>query len=53
MFTKSEHRQLSDKYFVVLTFSENIYEIQSKNTKHCWFIEQRKNGKVHTLFTPL
>lgn len=50
MFTASEKKYLEDSYFNVLCKDSNYYEIQSKNTKHCWMVQKPdKNAYVHTM----
>ena len=50
MFTASERKHLEDSYFKILSNDSNYYEIQSKNTKHCWLIQKsEKNVYVHTM----
>lgn len=46
MFTASEKKYLEDSYFKVLCKDSNYYEIQSRNTKHCWLIQKFDNN-VH------
>lgn len=43
MFTVSEKKHLEDSYFKILCKDSNCYEIQSKNTKHCWLIQKFDN----------
>ena len=50
MFTTSEKKYLEDSYFKVLCKDSNYYEIQSRNTKHCWLIQKPdKSVYVHTM----
>ena len=50
MFTASEEKYLEDSYFKILYKSSYYYEIQSKNTKHCWLIQKpTDNGFIHTM----
>lgn len=50
MFTASEMKYLEESYFKVLCKNPDCYEIQSKNTKHCWLIQKpTNNGLIHTM----
>lgn len=50
MFTASEEKYLEDSYFKILYKSSYYYEIQSKNTKHCWLIQKPiNNGLIHIM----
>ncbi len=44
MFTKKEIAQLTDPYFYVIRITENFYEVQSRNTGHCWLIMKTPQG---------
>lgn len=52
MFTGPEKRLLSEDYFILLREEEQYFEIESKNTKHCWrvFKNKSKNGKPVDLY---
>lgn len=50
MFTPSEENYFKDSYFKVLSINSDYYEIQSRNTKHCWLIQKRNNKDyIHTM----
>lgn len=47
MFTQKDIKLLEQPYFQVMRTTESFYEIQSKNTKHCWIIRKpAKSGKM-------
>lgn len=50
MFTESEMKYLEESYFKVLCKDPDCYEIQSKNTKHCWLIQKPiHKGLIHIM----
>lgn len=40
MFTRKDTSLLEQPYFQVIRITENYYEIQSRNSKHCWIIQK-------------
>ncbi len=38
MFTRKDTTLLEQPYFQVIRITEDYYEIQSRNTKHCWIV---------------
>ena len=39
MFTSKEVRLITQDYFRLIRITEDYYEVQSKNTGHCWVIK--------------
>lgn len=49
MFSRSEKKLFRDNYFLILKAGKDFYEIQSRNTRHCWIVERTGNdGYIHT-----
>lgn len=51
MFTSKEKKILEIPYFKIIRINEDFYEIQSKNTKHCWLIWKNKIIENNTRIT--
>ena len=49
MYTSTDLAFIHDPYFTVLQLSEDCCELQSNNTKHCWYITKSQDS-IYILF---
>jgi len=46
MYTSTDLSIIHDPYFTILQLSDECCELQSNNTKHCWYIDRHRKGSL-------